>query len=75
MLSIALDNVADAKQILKWCLGSAAVGGQFGAVSCLSFNKDCTRLLCGFAKGQVCTILGTVGYEYLLQLERFYCVK
>jgi hypothetical protein len=43
----------DPKQVLKWCLGSTAVGAQYGSVSALSFNKDCTRLLCGFAKGQV----------------------
>lgn len=39
--------------MLRWCLGSVAVGQQYGAVSALTFNKDCTRLLCGFAKGQV----------------------
>jgi len=38
---------------LSWCLGSTAVGAQFGAVSALSFNRDCTRLLCGFARGQI----------------------
>ncbi|XP_071103447.1 vacuolar protein sorting-associated protein 8 homolog [Haliotis cracherodii] len=45
--------VFDPKQVLKWCLGSTAVGAQYGAVSSLSFNKDCTRLLSGFAKGQI----------------------
>ncbi|KAK7507486.1 hypothetical protein BaRGS_00001421 [Batillaria attramentaria] len=45
--------VFDAKQVLKWCLGSTAVGAQYGAVSALSFNRDCSRLLCGFAKGQI----------------------
>ncbi|CAH1788234.1 unnamed protein product, partial [Owenia fusiformis] len=45
--------VFDPKQVLKWCLGSTAVGAQYGAVSALSFNRDCTRLLCGFAKGQI----------------------
>ena len=45
--------VFDPKQVLKWCLGSTAVGAQFGAVSALSFNVDCTRLLCGFARGQI----------------------
>ena len=44
---------SDPKQVLKWCLGSTVVGTQYGAVCSLSFNKDCTRLLCGFAKGQV----------------------
>ena len=43
----------DPRQVLKWCLGSTVVGGQYGAVSALSFNKDCTRLICGFANGQV----------------------
>ncbi|XP_013387109.1 vacuolar protein sorting-associated protein 8 homolog isoform X2 [Lingula anatina] len=45
--------VFDPKQVLKWCLGSTAVGAQYGAVSALSFNRDCTRLLCGFARGQI----------------------
>lgn len=45
--------VFDPKQVLKYCLGSTAVGTQFGAVSALSLNIDCTRLLCGFAKGQI----------------------
>ncbi|XP_064646589.1 vacuolar protein sorting-associated protein 8 homolog isoform X2 [Lineus longissimus] len=45
--------VFDPKQVLKWCLGSTAVGAQYGSVSALSFNRDCTRLLCGFAKGQI----------------------
>ncbi|XP_074642624.1 vacuolar protein sorting-associated protein 8 homolog [Tubulanus polymorphus] len=45
--------VFDPKQALKWCLGSTAVGAQYGSVSALSFNKDCTRLLCGFARGQI----------------------
>jgi len=34
-------------------LGSTAVGAQYGAVSAMSFNRDSTRLLAGFAKGQV----------------------
>ncbi|KAK6181620.1 hypothetical protein SNE40_009442 [Patella caerulea] len=45
--------VFDPKQVLKWCLGSTAVGALYGSVSALSFNRDCTRLLCGFAKGQI----------------------
>ncbi|XP_013089193.2 vacuolar protein sorting-associated protein 8 homolog [Biomphalaria glabrata] len=45
--------VFDPKQVLKWCLGSTAVGAQYGSVSALSFNRDCTRLLCGFARGQI----------------------
>lgn len=47
------DWFSDTRQVLKWCLGSTAVGAQYGAVSALSFNRDCSRLLCGFAKGQV----------------------
>ncbi|GAB1606858.1 vacuolar protein sorting-associated protein 8 homolog isoform X3 [Argonauta hians] len=45
--------VFDPRQVLKWCLGSTAVGAQYGSVSALSFNRDCSRLLCGFAKGQI----------------------
>nr|XP_006819234.1 PREDICTED: vacuolar protein sorting-associated protein 8 homolog [Saccoglossus kowalevskii] len=45
--------VFDPKQALKWCLGSTAVGAQYGAVSAISINNDCSRLLAGFAKGQV----------------------
>ncbi|XP_072275212.1 vacuolar protein sorting-associated protein 8 homolog [Pyxicephalus adspersus] len=43
----------DANQALRLCLGSTAVGAQYGAVSALSINNDCSRLLCGFAKGQI----------------------
>lgn len=43
----------DASQELKWCLSSAAAGAQFGFVSSLSFNVDCTRVLCAFARGQI----------------------
>ncbi|XP_033098290.1 vacuolar protein sorting-associated protein 8 homolog [Anneissia japonica] len=45
--------VFDPKQVLKWCLGSKAVGAQYGAVTALSINMDCSRLLAGFAKGQM----------------------
>uniref|UniRef100_A0A8C9EVV6 Vacuolar protein sorting-associated protein 8 homolog n=1 Tax=Pavo cristatus TaxID=9049 RepID=A0A8C9EVV6_PAVCR len=38
---------------LRLCLGSTAVGAQYGAISALSINNDCSRLLCGFAKGQI----------------------
>ncbi|CAL8367444.1 unnamed protein product [Gadus morhua 'NCC'] len=31
----------------------AKVEAEFGAVSALSVNHDCSRLLCGFAKGQI----------------------
>uniref|UniRef100_A0A8C0JYS1 VPS8 subunit of CORVET complex n=1 Tax=Canis lupus dingo TaxID=286419 RepID=A0A8C0JYS1_CANLU len=40
-------------QALRLCLGSTSVGGQYGAISALSINNDCSRLLCGFAKGQI----------------------
>ena len=52
--------LSDPKQVMKWCLGSTAVGAQYGAVSALSFNRDCTRLLTGFAKGQVRTAFWVV---------------
>ncbi|PIK60990.1 putative vacuolar protein sorting-associated protein 8-like [Apostichopus japonicus] len=45
--------VFDPQQTLKWCLGSTAVGAQYGAVSALCINNDSTRLLAGFAKGQM----------------------
>ena len=45
--------LADPKQVLKWCLGSTKLGAEYGAISAMSFNKDCTRLLSGFARGQV----------------------
>uniref|UniRef100_A0A3P9HX44 VPS8 subunit of CORVET complex n=1 Tax=Oryzias latipes TaxID=8090 RepID=A0A3P9HX44_ORYLA len=40
-------------QALRLCLGSKATGAEFGAVSALSINHNCSRLLCGFAKGQI----------------------
>uniref|UniRef100_A0A8K9X822 VPS8 subunit of CORVET complex n=1 Tax=Oncorhynchus mykiss TaxID=8022 RepID=A0A8K9X822_ONCMY len=40
-------------QALRLCLGSTATGAEYGAVSALSINHDCTRLLCGFAKGHI----------------------
>ncbi len=45
----------DTNQALRLCLGTKATGAEFGAVSALSINHDCSRLLCGFAKGQVST--------------------
>ncbi|GCB73005.1 hypothetical protein scyTo_0002298 [Scyliorhinus torazame] len=51
--SHGLALVFDPNQALRLCLGSTAVGAQYGAVSALSINSDCTRLLCGFAKGQI----------------------
>lgn len=43
----------DTNQALRLCLGTKMTGAEFGAVSALSINHDCSRLLCGFAKGQV----------------------
>uniref|UniRef100_A0A8C2AVI4 VPS8 subunit of CORVET complex n=1 Tax=Cyprinus carpio TaxID=7962 RepID=A0A8C2AVI4_CYPCA len=40
-------------QALRLCLGTTVTGAEYGAVSALSINHDCTRLLCGFAKGQI----------------------
>uniref|UniRef100_A0A8C1G2I7 VPS8 subunit of CORVET complex n=1 Tax=Cyprinus carpio TaxID=7962 RepID=A0A8C1G2I7_CYPCA len=45
--------VFDQNQALRLCLGTTATGAEYGAVSALSINHDCTRLLCGFAKGQI----------------------
>ncbi|XP_077501236.1 LOW QUALITY PROTEIN: vacuolar protein sorting 8 [Amblyomma americanum] len=45
--------VFDPEQALKWCLGSTQLGEEYGSVSALGFNNDCSRLLCGYAKGQL----------------------
>ncbi|XP_019524513.1 PREDICTED: vacuolar protein sorting-associated protein 8 homolog isoform X1 [Hipposideros armiger] len=50
---LALIFGKDQNQALRLCLGSTSVGGQYGAISALSINNDCSRLLCGFAKGQI----------------------
>ncbi|XP_030635850.1 vacuolar protein sorting-associated protein 8 homolog isoform X2 [Chanos chanos] len=50
---LALVFGKDHNQALRLCLGTTATGAEFGAVSALSINHDCTRLLCGFAKGQI----------------------
>uniref|UniRef100_A0AAQ5Y5R0 RING-type domain-containing protein n=1 Tax=Amphiprion ocellaris TaxID=80972 RepID=A0AAQ5Y5R0_AMPOC len=44
---------AHTNQALRLCLGTKTTGAEFGAVSALSINHDCSRLLCGFAKGQI----------------------
>lgn len=44
---------SDTNQALRLCLGNKTTGAEFGAISALSINHDCSRLLCGFAKGQV----------------------
>ncbi|XP_042358575.1 vacuolar protein sorting-associated protein 8 homolog [Plectropomus leopardus] len=51
--SHGLALVFDNNQALRLCLGTKATGAEFGAVSALSINHDCSRLLCGFAKGQI----------------------
>uniref|UniRef100_H2MIR9 VPS8 subunit of CORVET complex n=1 Tax=Oryzias latipes TaxID=8090 RepID=H2MIR9_ORYLA len=51
--SHGLAFVFDTSQALRLCLGSKATGAEFGAVSALSINHNCSRLLCGFAKGQI----------------------
>uniref|UniRef100_A0A8C5QQE4 Vacuolar protein sorting-associated protein 8 homolog n=1 Tax=Leptobrachium leishanense TaxID=445787 RepID=A0A8C5QQE4_9ANUR len=51
--SHGLALIFDTNQALRLCLGSTAMGAQYGAVSALSINSDCSRLLCGFAKGQI----------------------
>lgn len=45
--------VFDATQVLRFCVGNRNVGSEYGGVSCLGFNRDSTRLLVGYAKGQV----------------------
>uniref|UniRef100_A0A8C7KIV4 VPS8 subunit of CORVET complex n=1 Tax=Oncorhynchus kisutch TaxID=8019 RepID=A0A8C7KIV4_ONCKI len=51
--SVVVVHPADLNQALRLCLGSTATGAEYGAVSALSINHDCTRLLCGFAKGHI----------------------
>ncbi|XP_053731744.1 vacuolar protein sorting-associated protein 8 homolog [Synchiropus splendidus] len=51
--SHGLALIFDGNQALRLCLGNKASGAEFGAVSALSINQDCSRLLCGFAKGQI----------------------
>ncbi|XP_074531432.1 vacuolar protein sorting-associated protein 8 homolog isoform X2 [Halichoeres trimaculatus] len=51
--SHGLALVFDTNQALRLCLGTKSTGAEFGAVSALSINHDCSRLLCGFARGQI----------------------
>ncbi|XP_061600704.1 vacuolar protein sorting-associated protein 8 homolog isoform X1 [Cololabis saira] len=51
--SHGLALVFDTNQALRLCLGTKSTGAEFGAISAISINHDCTRLLCGFAKGQI----------------------
>ncbi|XP_017287429.1 vacuolar protein sorting-associated protein 8 homolog isoform X3 [Kryptolebias marmoratus] len=50
---LALIFGKDTNQALRLCLGNKTTGAEFGAISALSINHDCSRLLCGFAKGQI----------------------
>ncbi|XP_013857088.1 vacuolar protein sorting-associated protein 8 homolog [Austrofundulus limnaeus] len=50
---LALVFGKDTNQALRLCLGNKTTGAEFGAISALSINHDCSRLLCGFAKGQI----------------------
>ena len=45
--------VFDSCQVIKWFLGGLDLGSNYGAVSSLAFNTDSTRLLAGFARGQL----------------------
>ncbi|XP_037126745.1 vacuolar protein sorting-associated protein 8 homolog isoform X2 [Syngnathus acus] len=51
--SHGLALVFDNNQALRLCLGTKTTGAEFGAISALSINNDCSRLLCGFANGQM----------------------
>ncbi|XP_034537762.1 vacuolar protein sorting-associated protein 8 homolog [Notolabrus celidotus] len=51
--SHGLALVFDNNQALRLCLGTKSTGAEFGAVSALTINHDCSRLLCGFARGQI----------------------
>ncbi|XP_060802383.1 vacuolar protein sorting-associated protein 8 homolog [Amyelois transitella] len=46
------------EQILRWVCDSNA---DCGAVSCLSYNSDATRLLAGYARGLICQYESTKG--------------
>nr|XP_002121576.1 vacuolar protein sorting-associated protein 8 homolog [Ciona intestinalis] len=43
----------DSSQALKYCLGSIQIGSKYGSVTALTFNTDTTRLLVGYAKGEI----------------------
>ncbi|XP_065068088.1 vacuolar protein sorting-associated protein 8 homolog isoform X2 [Rhopilema esculentum] len=40
-------------QALKLILGNTSDGANYGAVTALGINRECSRLLCGYAKGQI----------------------
>lgn len=45
--------VFDPQQTLKLVLGNTSLGAEYGAVTALGINMDCTRVLCGHARGQI----------------------
>ncbi|KAJ7388710.1 Vacuolar protein sorting-associated protein 8 [Desmophyllum pertusum] len=45
--------VFDPQQALKLVLGNTSLGAEYGAVTALGINMECTRLLCGHARGQI----------------------
>nr|CAB3267651.1 vacuolar protein sorting-associated protein 8 homolog [Phallusia mammillata] len=45
--------VFNASQAMQYCLGNAHIGAKYGSVTALTFNMDCSRLLVGYAKGQI----------------------
>ncbi|CAH3128652.1 unnamed protein product [Porites lobata] len=45
--------VFDPQQALKLVLGNTSIGAEYGAVTALGINMECTRLLCGHARGQI----------------------
>lgn len=45
--------ISDAKQVLKCCLGNVKNVLDYGGVSSLCFNRECTKLLVGFGKGLI----------------------
>ncbi|KAJ8418661.1 hypothetical protein AAFF_G00001600 [Aldrovandia affinis] len=45
--------IFDPSQVLKLCLGSQGLGALHGPISALGLNRDGTRVLCGFARGQI----------------------
>ncbi|RMX42196.1 hypothetical protein pdam_00017314 [Pocillopora damicornis] len=45
--------VFDPQQTLKLVLGNTSLGAEYGAVTALGINMECTRLLCGHARGQI----------------------
>lgn len=53
VVTIFLLLPTELSQAMKWSLGTSDTGVQYGSVSSLSFNVDCSRILVGYAKGQM----------------------